>query len=96
MATPSTDEILNQIQPTFNNTLYPYSYAVDLLREYPHIIPTAVTEKFEEEFGAKPNPNSRKAIMQLIATWANMEEEPPRDVCEKFADAYLTAKGIIN
>lgn len=94
MALPNMTEILAQIQPEFIRSRYPYTYAYDLLREHPDLVPAAVENRVISRDGA-PNPASRAGVAKLVEVWAEMEGVDDTEICVPLADAYLVTQGII-
>lgn len=95
MAIPSMDEILVRIQDDFIPSRYPYTYAYDLIFNNPDLIPAEVLTYSRLGGSFSPNLASRAGVAHVLGIWAVMEGVSEADLCSIFADAYLTAKGII-
>lgn len=74
------------VATTFIPTRYPYTYAADFLRQFPHVIPV--------DAGPVPQGMSRAESAQIRKHWAEIEGRSDEEFATMLADAYLRVHEI--
>jgi hypothetical protein len=78
----------------FSPTRYPYTYACDLLRNNPQVIPAEVWQRYEATHGQLPTLMSRADASRIRQLWGDFEQRGDGEFAEVLADAFLTLHGI--
>ncbi len=89
--TTTVDQLVHEatrsaVATTFIPTRYPYTYAADFLRQFPHVVPV--------DAGPVPLNMSRSDASQIRRRWAEVEGRDDDEFAQVLADAYLRVHGI--
>ncbi len=83
-----------QPRERFSPTRYPYTYAADLLREFPGVIPGPLQDDAYVGPMARSGHLSRSDASLIRRVWAGHEGRKDEDLASVLADAYLRVHGI--